>query len=164
MLQVMAAACLHLACTSEDAPVRINEVARAVHDVFYNFSHTAREQMLNTVSTVMFCVWYELDVARWALLHLVLLLQGYMQKLHDALVKAERALCYVLGFELESVNGYMHPENFLDLVNKHHLTAGYKDVPQVAWDFILLRYHPAWFTLLNVLSLHAHAHGGCFLA
>ncbi len=48
-MQVMSAACLHLACTSEDAPVRVSQVARAVHDVYYGFSQVGREQMLDTV-------------------------------------------------------------------------------------------------------------------
>ncbi|KAK9865153.1 hypothetical protein WJX84_006949 [Apatococcus fuscideae] len=105
---VLSAACLHLACTSEDAPVRVNDVARAVHDVFFHFSRVGREQMLNT---------------------------EYTQKLHEALIKAERALCYVLGFDLEAFNGYA---DLVNLIKPYHLKDGCEHVPQVAWDFLIL--------------------------
>ncbi|KAK9832201.1 hypothetical protein WJX74_002645 [Apatococcus lobatus] len=105
---VLSAACLHLACTSEDTPVRVSEVSRAVHDVFYNFSRIGREQMLSS---------------------------DYTQKLHEALVKAERALCYVLGFNLEPFDSYT---DLYKLIKPYQLSSNCEDVPQMAWDFLIL--------------------------
>ncbi len=56
--------------------------------------------------------------------------------MHEALIKAERALCYVLGFDLEAFNGYA---DLVNLIKPYHLKDGCEHVPQVAWDFLILR-------------------------
>ena len=63
-------------------------------------------------------------------------MQDYTQKLHDALVKAERALCYVLGFNLEPFNSYA---DLYTLIKPYQLSSNCEDVPQMAWDFLILR-------------------------
>ncbi len=78
--------------------------------------------------------------------------QEYTQKLHDALVKAERALCYVLGFDLECDNGYADPLSHI--VPHYHLQHGCEGVAQVAWDFILLRCNQAPHMLHISSGLH----------
>lgn len=87
-------------------------------------------------------------------------MQDYTQKLHDALVKAERALCYVLGFNLEPFNSYA---DLYKLIKPYQLSSNCEDVPQMAWDFLILRSAHQLLAMYSSAvmqkSSHSSSHG-----
>ena len=86
------------------------------------------------------------------------LVQDYTQKLHDALVKAERALCYVLGFNLEPFNSIA---DLYKLIKPYQLSSNCEDVPQMAYDFLILRsaHHLLPIFLTAVMQEGSHSSG-----